>query len=85
MASRSEQIMQDVEFLYFVKALSIRAICKHLKTSNHTVSLCIETIINKRTYESDKTFPDLTDEQILKQNLFIEKLLSDRNKYAYKH
>jgi orotate phosphoribosyltransferase-like protein len=82
---RHEELMEKVDDLYFKKGMSIKNILHELNTSNQTVTLCIETIIRKRSKERKAIInaPDISDEQVLKQNAVIERMIIDRDKYKY--
>ena len=81
---RTKQMKDKINDLYFVKRLSIGSICAELKITKQTVSSYIEDIFEDRRDGKylKTTIPEISDEQVLKQNDFITKHTVIKDKYA---
>lgn len=81
---KHEVIKDQVNEMYFKQYMSILTIAKHLGVGKQRVSMAIESIMDDRKLGiklSSISF-EITVEQVLKQNAFIEKHSLIRNRYA---
>ena len=76
------EIKDKVNDLYFVKQMSIKNVCKVLKCSNTNANLAIETIYRERLENKKNGVSEISDEQVIKQNAFIEKHMLIRDRFA---